>query len=658
MSESRALHSIFRSSLAALVLVACATPFTLNAQVAAPIIEPLGGIGGTTIAVQVTSATPGATLHFTLNGEDPTGDDEEVASGGSIPIGSHTTLKVRAFLDADMSHVVTEEYTIAGELAAGNWHILSLKNDGRELWAWGANSFGQLGDGTTSSRNTPVRVMEAPGVPLTGVRAIAAGGHGHSLALMQDGTVLAWGDGGFGHNGNGSTANQSYPVLVEKTGGTPLTNVIAIADGAQHSLAVTSNGEVWAWGSGGYGRIGDGATSNRTRAVRVEISAGVPLTGVVQVAAGNAHSTAITSSGSIFTWGRNLQRQLGLGHVADRDRPHQVTLPHQAIFITCGPTNTFAAALDGSVIRTYGWGENGTSYRIPNGTSDSAIAWPSELLNAPSTPLTGIFKIAAGWKHGLGVHENGSVLGWGTSNYGQVGDGTTNILQYPVPVVDTSSQPLTNIISVVSGYEFSAALSLSGEVYVWGHGQSGQMGNATNSHTNTRALQSAHHPQLENMLPSITLASLTGPLEAPASITLTATVSDTDGEVDRVLFFNHGSRIASVLSSPFELPLILQPGSYEFSALAVDDVSGITPSNSFTLEVEGTGGDVDSDGDDLPDWWEMQYFGSLETYSGSDIHLNTGLTYYEVYIQGRNPLVGTIADSGGSVGLLIYSRLQ
>lgn len=230
--------------------------------------------------------------------------------------------------------------TGVADIAAGNTqdlahpsHSLALKSDGT-VWAWGSNSSGQLGNGTTTDSETPVQVVNASGAgSLTDVIAVA-GQAQHSVALKRDSTgvseVWAWGDNGVGQLGDGSSNSSSMPVQVVGPGGVGvLTDVIAVAAGVQHTLALTSNRTVWAWGANLFGQVGDSTTSPRRTPVQVS-----GLFGVVAIAAGGYHNLALKQDGTLWAWGHNGFGQLGDGTTVNRAAPVEVigleTLDFQA----------------------------------------------------------------------------------------------------------------------------------------------------------------------------------------------------------------------------------------------------------------------------------------------------------------------------------------
>jgi Alpha-tubulin suppressor and related RCC1 domain-containing proteins len=190
-------------------------------------------------------------------------------------------------------------------IAAGGNHTLALTNDGT-IWAWGDNTQAQLGSGDTDSHDTPQQVRAASGSSaLSNIVAIAAGYH-HSLALSSDGKVWAWGsgmDGRLGNNSNSDTYN--LPVRVLKQDMTHLDQIIAIEAGYSHSLALKSDGTLWAWGHGVSGELGDDMVDSSALAVRVKIQItldlsiiSLPLQLQVNI------NLALQSDGSVVCWGK------------------------------------------------------------------------------------------------------------------------------------------------------------------------------------------------------------------------------------------------------------------------------------------------------------------------------------------------------------------
>ncbi|BAS26700.1 hypothetical protein LIP_0843 [Limnochorda pilosa] len=196
-------------------------------------------------------------------------------------------------------------------VAAGDLHSLARQTDGT-VWTWGDNDAGQLGDGTTLDRNTPARVDG-----LNGVAAVAAGSY-HNLALKEDGTIWAWGRNNLGQLGDGTTTT-TRPTPVQVSG---LTGVVDVAAGWDHSLALRSDGTVWAWGYNAFGQVGIGSTTEQHTPVQIS-----GLTGIVAVAGGGYHSLALKSDGTVWAWGYNSTGQLGDGTTTDRYTPVRVAFP-------------------------------------------------------------------------------------------------------------------------------------------------------------------------------------------------------------------------------------------------------------------------------------------------------------------------------------------
>jgi alpha-tubulin suppressor-like RCC1 family protein len=174
-------------------------------------------------------------------------------------------------------------------VSSGGGHTLALRNDGVIL-AWGSNGSGQLGNGTTETKLVPVQVMV-----LNDVVAISAGG-GHSLALKDDGTVWSWGGNNRGQLGVRTDASHST-VPIQILG---LSDIVAITAGSRYSLAVTKDGEVWAWGENGVGQLGIGDTEERESFVPVKVEG---IAGIVSVAAGRYRTVALQRDGTLWGWG-------------------------------------------------------------------------------------------------------------------------------------------------------------------------------------------------------------------------------------------------------------------------------------------------------------------------------------------------------------------
>ncbi|MFC5471295.1 immunoglobulin-like domain-containing protein, partial [Cohnella suwonensis] len=314
---------------------------------------------------------------------------------------------------------------------------MALKSDGT-LWAWGDNDYGQLGDGTTTRRYTPVQV-------LSGVQAIAAGAR-HSLALKSDGTLWAWGDNSVGDLGDGTTIDRHTPVQV-------LSGVQAVASRGFHSLALKSDGTLWAWGDNAYGQLGDGTTINSSTPVQV-------LSDVQAIAAGFNHSLAVKSNGTLWAWGDNDWGQLGDGTMTRRYTPVQVLSGVQAV--AGGGAHSLALKSDDTL---WAWGYNGDG-ELGDGTTTNSIT------PVQAQGLSGVQDIAAGYLFSLTLKSDGTLLAWGDNSSGQLGDGTAADSSTPVQV-------LSGVQAAAAGIVHGLALKSDGTLWAWGYNGSGQLGDGT-----------------------------------------------------------------------------------------------------------------------------------------------------------------------------------
>jgi alpha-tubulin suppressor-like RCC1 family protein len=328
--------------------------------------------------------------------------------------------------------------------------------------AWGFNSHGELGNGTeTETSAVPVAVSG-----LSGVAAIA-GGFNHSLALLEGGTLMAWGSNSHGQLGNGTTKNSNVPVPVSG-----LSGVTAISAGSEHNLALLSNGTVMAWGANGSGQLGNGTTENSD--VPVAVSG---LSSVVGISAGSNHSLAVLSNGTVVAWGRNSFGQLGDATTENSDVPVAVSGLSGVVATAGGDAYSLALRSNGTVMA---WGENEFG-ELGDGTTNPSDV-PVEVSN-----LTGVSAISAGGKHSLAL-SNGTVRAWGDNVHGELGDATSTGPETcgSLPPLGCSKIPvsvsgLKEVRAISAGKNHSLALLGDGTVRAWGSNGSGQLGDGTST---------------------------------------------------------------------------------------------------------------------------------------------------------------------------------
>ncbi|WP_116023878.1 S8 family serine peptidase [Thermomonospora umbrina] len=353
------------------------------------------------------------------------------------------------------------EFLRGGVAAGGGWTLVA-GNDGK-VRSWGVNFEGQLGDGTTTGRNGLAEVAGLSGV-VRSPRAVA-GGEGHSLAVRSDGTVWAWGDNSEGQLGDSTTTDRSTPTQVPG-----LSGVTAVAAGGYWSLALKSDGTLWAWGSGQSGQLGSGEQEGRTSPVQVG-----GLSGVVDMAAAWNHGLAVKSDGTLWAWGDNTEGQLGDGSTDTRLTPVQVAgiggVSTWAGSVAAGDGHSLAVKSDGTVAA---WGRNDLG-QLGIGSTGPDIMTPRIV-----SGLTEVFGVGAGASHSFAVRHNRTTFAWGYNALGQVGIGSAggNVL------TPSLIGALTGATAVAGGSNHSAATLFNGTVYTWGDGGSGQLGHGNNNSLN------------------------------------------------------------------------------------------------------------------------------------------------------------------------------
>ncbi|MFN8489074.1 MAG: cohesin domain-containing protein [Caldilineaceae bacterium] len=325
---------------------------------------------------------------------------------------------------------------------------------------WGNNYYGQLGDGTLGHKNTPVNVSGLT----SGATALSAG-HDHTCSLTTNGGVKCWGwnyDDGTDYGlGDGSPGAKETPVDVNGL----TSGVTAISVGYAHSCAALTSGGAKCWGANYYGQLGDGTTDNKLTPVNVS---GL-ISGVLAISVGNAHACALTTGGGVKCWGSNSYGQLGDSTTSNKLTPVDVS----------GLNNGIKALRSGSyyncVLTTGGgvkcWGAN-DSGQLGDGTTDNKLT-PVNVSGLTS----GVLAISIGNAHACALTTSGGIKCWGANHEGQLGDGTPDNKLTPVAVSGLNS----GVTAISAGVAHTCAIMTDGGAKCWGANYYGQLGDGTTS---------------------------------------------------------------------------------------------------------------------------------------------------------------------------------
>ena len=485
----------------------CTATFTLN--IPTHTVTVRAGLNGS-VTPPTQPVSHGATTSFTVT---PAAGYtvRALGCGGALSGTTYTTGPITT------DCTVTARFTRPGETfptTTGGDAFSAMNNaSGSAAYATGDNTLGQLGAGSSSSpsqarpqafvgrsiypvrvywttRRTSRAVELATAVPLAAADTpdfiALASAATHTLALRGDGTVWAWGDNAKGQLGNGTTNPAYEPVQVMADSSGPLTGVIAIAAGRDHSVTVKSDGTVWTWGDNTYGQLGDNSFSTTQRLYPVPVLAGdapnlAPLSGVKAVAASDVHTLALKTDGTVWAWGNNDAGQLGIGTTAERRTATPVAVLNDVQAITArgassssdhaASSRNLAQRRDGSI---WGWGDD-TDCELGDtaaalGSAAPRISTPVRLANLSNLGLW-VCDIAQGDAHGIASTPDGIAWTWGRNNQGQLGDNTTTTRCAPIPVPGVSA-----VETVGAGAEHTFVTLRDGWVWGWGRNDQGQLG--------------------------------------------------------------------------------------------------------------------------------------------------------------------------------------
>jgi serine protease len=351
--------------------------------------------------------------------------------------------------------------------SGGYYHSIAVRPDGR-VTTWGSNSVGELGDGTLGGWRG------APGAPISGlpsVRDAAAGGH-HNVVALRDGTVMTWGWNAYGQLGDGTTTDRSTPVPVAG-----LSNIIAVATGAYHTLALRSDGIVFAWGYNFFGTLGAGPFDWTDRWTPVQVTG---LTDVIAIAARGKQSAALRRDGLVFLWGAESEYTPDGQSASISSVPHQMPGLVDVVGIAAGGPaeslsgmgNSMALTWDGKL---YMWGENNYGQLGRGNYLDSIAPVHVSSLTVPVVSFStsgyhGLAVLEDGTMWAWGLNYSGQL---GDGDYGAEPSGVWKHRTSPVQV----GLGLPKTLELVAGLG-DQSLAFRGDIslFAWGGNYGGQLG--------------------------------------------------------------------------------------------------------------------------------------------------------------------------------------
>ena len=375
---------------------------------------------------------------------------EDITEDGNTVLGDITVSE--ATLQEESSNVQLEVQR--NGVSLGGVHSAAITTDG-DLYTWGYNDYGQLGDGTTKIKSTPVKIMND-------VASVSLGGV-HSAAITTDGDLYTWGYNDYGQLGDGTTKIKSTPIKI-------MNDVASVSLGGAHSAAITTDGDLYTWGCNNSGILGDGTTESKSTPVKI-------MSDVASVSLGEAHSAAITTDGDLYTWGYNGDGQLGDGTTENKSTP--VKIMSDVASVSLGRFHSAAITTDGDL---YTWGYN-VYGQLGDGTTESKSTTPVKIMSDVASVSLGDF-------HSAAITTDGDLYTWGYNSDGQLGDGTTESKS------TTPVKIMSDVASVSLGDFHSAAITTDGDLYTWGYNSDGQLGDGTtvNKYTPIKIMDNIYVP--------------------------------------------------------------------------------------------------------------------------------------------------------------------
>jgi alpha-tubulin suppressor-like RCC1 family protein len=372
-----------------------------------------------------------------------------ISAGGGHSLAIKSDFKLYAWGNNTIGQTAQAGTTFSWtQIAAGINHSVAIRSDGI-LFTWGQNNGGQLGLSDTVYRSSPVQLGSSSWSQISA-------GSSHTIAIRSDSTLWAWGYNNVGQVGLGDTSNRSSPVQIGS-----VNTWSKVSAGSSQSFAIRSDASLYAWGLNvSFGELGDGTVINKSSPVQV----GSP-TSWTQIAVGSSFTGGIDTLGRLYTWGYNLQGQLGSGVTAYRSAPVQVT-GNSWNFIAAG--QNAMAGID-TLGKLYTWGNNAQGEFGDNSATTVTRSSPVILSGTSSWS-----SVTAGTQTVFAITTANALWAWGVGTSGTLGDNTI--------VSKSSAVAVAGGATYVKAYPSQHALAITTTTFslqAWGLGTSGQLGDNT-----------------------------------------------------------------------------------------------------------------------------------------------------------------------------------
>ncbi|KAK4772652.1 hypothetical protein SAY86_014427 [Trapa natans] len=312
-------------------------------------------------------------------------------------------------------------------VSAGASHSVALLS-GNIVCSWGRGEDGQLGLGDAEDRFTPTQLSALDD---HGIISVTCGADHTTAYSASRAELYSWGWGDFGRLGHGNSSDVFTPQPVKALYGLQIKQ---IACGDSHCLAVTMEGEVQSWGRNQNGQLGLGTVEDSLLPQKMHAFKGVRIK---MVAAGAEHTAAVTEDGELYGWGWGRYGNLGLGDRNDRLLPEKVNVVEKMVMVACGWRHTISVSASGELY-TFGWSKYG---QLGHGDFEDHLV-PHKLESLSSSFIN---QISGGWRHTMALSSDGKLYGWGWNKFGQVGVGDYIDHCSPIQVKFPQSQKVVQV---------------------------------------------------------------------------------------------------------------------------------------------------------------------------------------------------------------------